>query len=228
MIYCAARDEYLIPCDTLKCNLPSEDNMTSDLAATEIEFESEGIAPVQPVLGSTGVWPDLLGRRPSDSDSWPDQARSGSWDYWKALADCSSVIELNPDDPQSYFLRTNLWAEHEYYDRAIADYDRAIQLDPDHALAYCNLAIIWGHKGGFDKSIANSGVAIHLIPDLSGAYGTRGLAWHSKGEYQRAIADFDKAIELTPVDAIGYINRANTRSRQGDYDQAISDFPPRH
>ena len=65
LIYCAAtRDEYLIPCDTLKFNLPSEDNMTSDLAATEIEFESEGIAPVQPVLGSTGVWHDLLGRFP--------------------------------------------------------------------------------------------------------------------------------------------------------------------
>ena len=61
---------------------------------------------------------------------------SATLTYDQALAAANQAIALNPIDPQAYFQRATLYAQHKSYDLAVADFTRAIQLNPTGAAIY--------------------------------------------------------------------------------------------
>ena len=56
----------------------------------------------------------------------------------KAIADYDRVIQLAPQDADTYNNRGNAYRELKEYQKAISDYDRALQLDPNYTLAKDN------------------------------------------------------------------------------------------
>jgi tetratricopeptide (TPR) repeat protein len=48
-----------------------------------------------------------------------------------AIADCSELIRLNPQDAAAYFNRGYIYGELGEFDAAITDFTRAIDLDPN-------------------------------------------------------------------------------------------------
>jgi tetratricopeptide (TPR) repeat protein len=65
----------------------------------------------------------------------------------EAIAACSRLINLNPDDAHAYTGRGNAYLAKADYDRAIAEFDQAIKLNPKSAVAYRNRATTYESKG---------------------------------------------------------------------------------
>ncbi len=57
---------------------------------------------------------------------------------WRAPADSTEAIRLDPKNAMAYYNRGRAWYAKGEYDRAIADSTEAIRLDPKNAMAYYN------------------------------------------------------------------------------------------
>ncbi len=71
-------------------------------------------------------------------------------DYAGALKWYTRAVELNPNDPWSYWERGLVKKAKNDVDAAIRDFDKAIELQPDHAFAYFQRALLKEKKR--DKS----------------------------------------------------------------------------
>jgi tetratricopeptide (TPR) repeat protein len=107
-------------------------------------------------------------------------------DYTKAIAEYSKLLELLPNDDDSftegrriltkgdiYLERGYCYEELKQFEKAFADYNKAISLEPK--------------KGIF--------------------YHYRSLLYIENGEMEKAKADVEKAVELDPKEAGEYYNR---------------------
>ena len=54
-------------------------------------------------------------------------------EFEKALADCDTAIQLDPDRAAAYAGRGFVWAAKQDYDKAMADLSESIRLDSEHA-----------------------------------------------------------------------------------------------
>lgn len=62
-------------------------------------------------------------------------------DQASAMADAAQIVELEEDDPSSWFLKGNVHLLFAEYKEAVDAYDEAISADPDYAQAYHNRGI---------------------------------------------------------------------------------------
>jgi tetratricopeptide (TPR) repeat protein len=141
-----------------------------------------------------------------------------------AIAACTRMLSLNPNNAEAYVNRGLAYGGKQDYDRAISDYDRAIRADPKYVMAYNNRGITYRIKGDYDRAISDYDQAIRLDPRHASAYNNRGFAYRIKGDYDRAISDLDQAIRLDPRLGAAYHNRGLAYDGKGDYDRAISDY----
>ena len=118
-------------------------------------------------------------------------------EYGRTSADYDKLIELDPDNADSYHERGDFYYEMGEYGKAIPDYSRAIELGSRYASAYFNRAYAYGEMGDYDKAIADYSKAIELNPSDAQAYYNRGLDYQNKGEVSKAVNDLEKCIELS-------------------------------
>ena len=78
------------------------------------------------------------GSPPSEADAY--LIRAEAWrargDLAKALADCETVLRLDPKSVPALAFRAAIWAESKEYDKAIADFSEVIRRDPQVMPAY--------------------------------------------------------------------------------------------
>ena len=117
--------------------------------------------------------------------------------YGRAVADYDKLIELDPNNADTYYKRGDSYYERDEYNKAIADYSKAIQLNPNYADAYYSRGCAYGEANECDKAIADYNKAIDLNPSDSFAYYDRGLAHGERGEVPKAVSDLEKCIELS-------------------------------
>ncbi|MFC1839336.1 tetratricopeptide repeat protein [Thermodesulfobacteriota bacterium] len=165
-------------------------------------------------------------------------AYSSSQGHWKEVISQynNNVIELNPDDPNVYFIRGHIY-EYIYrdynmslrlkaYENAMADYTKAIELDPVFFDAYIKRGDLYLVTHDlYDKTISDYIKAIELNSNSAKAYSGLSRIYRFKREYDKAISNISKAIELDPENPSYYSSRANLYLRQKrEYDNALSDY----
>jgi tetratricopeptide (TPR) repeat protein len=84
-----------------------------------------------------------------------------------AIAACTRILALNPQDVVAYFRRGSAYAFRHDYDRAITDLDQAIQLDPKLAVAYSSRGAAYSAKGDYDRAVSDYDRAIQIDPKLA-------------------------------------------------------------
>ena len=143
--------------------------------------------------------------------------------FANALADFSSAIRIDPENPRwlnsrGYFLLTRGRRRD-----AIKDFDAAIVLKPDYAEAHNNRGLV--HVGGqdYDQAVKDFDAAISARSTFADAWNNRGFANFRSGDYETAIQDFNKALEHNPDFAMAYNNRALLRMDRKEYRQAVAD-----
>jgi protein O-mannosyl-transferase len=143
--------------------------------------------------------------------------------YNLTIADCNTVIAMQPDYILAYKYRAYAYTNTGKFDLAIADYNKIIKAQPDSAEAYINRASAYINTGKFDLAIADCNKVITLQPDSAQAYLYRANAYVKQQKPDLAIADCNKAISLQPGYAYAYLNRANGYINLKKFDLAIAD-----
>ena len=120
----------------------------------------------------------------------------------QALADYAKSIQLNPNDPEVYKNRAELYSMTiDDYPKAIADYTQAIKLNPNDASYYGDRGEIYrkmaaSGKVDYSLAIADFTQAIKLDPKDPTNYSARGKTYYSMKSYRNAIADLEQALKL--------------------------------
>ena len=100
--------------------------------------------------------------------------------YAGALAKCSEIIKLMPNDDDTY-----LWFNGEY-----------------HA-PYARRAGYYQELGEHEKALADFNKAISIEPNAGYVYNGRAVLYIELGEDEKANADFEKSVELGKPDEAG-------------------------
>lgn len=140
-----------------------------------------------------------------------------------ALHYYNRALALNPEDPDSYNNRGNLFLDKLQSDSAIADYEKAIQLNEKEPIFWRNKGIALQGLGQHAAAMAHFNRAIELNPDLGASYRIRGALYAVLDSTERALNDFDKALALGYEDALLYFLRGNIRINEKAYESALAD-----
>ncbi len=174
-----------------------------------------------------------------DADAYVEEgtALSEEGQYLEAIDQFSAAIDLEPNDPEIYFLRGRAHYDYavqvvkaetgegpesvfflpqeavEHMEHAVADYTSAVELDPQYAKAYNNRGNAYASLGDTERAIEDYDAALELDDTLSLAYFNRGLMHSRAAAYEKAIADLETYLELEPD--------AEDRAQVEDYIQEL-------
>ncbi len=85
--------------------------------------------------------------RINESASWimfnHAQMNASSSDYEAAIADLNTAIALDPQNPDLYLLRGQMYLAIYEWDNAGADFDHAIEVSPNDAPAYFHRGVLY-------------------------------------------------------------------------------------
>ena len=133
---------------------------------------------------------------PDLNDFTSGAEKLGSGDYRGALVDFNKAIELNPEDPESFFYRGLAKAKSGDFQGSIVDYDKAIQLKPNNLDSYGSRGIAKARLGDLEGAIQDFDKAIEISPKDGNAYFNRGISMEMSGVMSDACVDWRKALDL--------------------------------
>jgi tetratricopeptide (TPR) repeat protein len=113
-----------------------------------------------------------------------------------AIALFSVAIEIEPDNPNSWYSRACVKDQIQLSLTARSDYDRAIELAPDFTTAIVNRGANKDAAGEHAAAIEDYDRAIAINGESGAAFLNRGNSKHSLGDLAGAIADWKVAAGL--------------------------------
>lgn len=161
----------------------------------------------------------------SSPEFWQAEARESfiKKDLPKTITAYDYLVQLDPRNPDYYFLRGNLHFDSRQYDLALSDYSRAIEIHPTFNLYY-NRGLSYGNLQQYAKAVEDYEKAILFNAKDPNVYYYRGNSYLVLGERKKAISDFNKAIALKPDFAEAYYNRAILYRVMGQNRKAIDSY----
>jgi len=141
----------------------------------------------------------------------------------RAIEDCNSAIQLNPEYAWAYVNRGYVFRRLREYELAIEDFNRALQLNLDDTWAYASRSLAYSELHEYQRAIEDCNSAIQLNPRYIWAYVCRSIAYRGLGKNQKAIEDCNRALELNSKYARAYFHRSIAYSRIKEYQLAIED-----
>jgi tetratricopeptide (TPR) repeat protein len=144
-------------------------------------------------------------------------------EYQRAIEDCNSAIQLNPEYAGAYVNRGYVFRRLREYELAIEDFNRALQLYPEDIWAYASRSLAYSELHEYQRAIEDCNSAIQLNPKYIWAYVCRSIAYRGLNKYPEAIEDCNRALELDSNYARAYFHRSIAYSRIKEYQLAIED-----
>ena len=115
-----------------------------------------------------------------------------------AIAQYEIVLDIVPNDAESYNGLSIAYRELREYDRAVGYATRAIEISPDYAFAYNNRAIAYAYLFEYDQAHWDLDRAVRLDSENATFRNNRCWIYGELGRYERALNDCNRAIELNP------------------------------
>ena len=122
------------------------------------------------------------------------------WD--QAIVELNRVIELDPQDADSRYLRGMACYKAGQLEKAAADLDATLKAQPDDVDALLLRSCVRQELGNPDQALADLNAAVRLAPDDAEALGCRGKFLEERGDYPSARADYEQAARLAPDDLV--------------------------
>jgi tetratricopeptide (TPR) repeat protein len=176
--------------------------------------------------------------RRNEAYEFRGRAKERKADWNGALADYDSLVALDPNNANSYYIRATQKKQHGDFEGAMADFTRAAELRSDPA-GFTSIGDMRKERGDITGAAAEYDKAIELCdrqiagtaksdprsPLGSDPYFSRGCARELKGDLDGAVADYTHAIANNPARAaMAYGARGNIRRARGDLNGAIADY----
>ena len=105
---------------------------------------------------------------------------------------------VNPDGPQSWTNRGNLWHQAGDQIQAATCYQQAVELDPTAAQAWFNLGVVRTLTGELDLALAAYQQAIATRPRFARAYNNAGILLQTRGDARGAGSCYRHAAQADP------------------------------
>lgn len=143
------------------------------------------------VLAEDGSVTDLL-----------SQARSAyrSGNHSRAISLATRAVELDPQNPQGFHFRGQLYEMQGRHRQAIADYDAVLKLDPNVVEVYNRRGSEHFKLGHIEASIADFDRAIELNPGQEPYHWQRGISYYYAGLYEKGRAQFQSHQQVNAND----------------------------
>ncbi|MDH5434933.1 MAG: hypothetical protein OEY19_13400 [Gammaproteobacteria bacterium] len=170
-----------------------------DMAKRGYEFDAKLDGYGSPIDPKNPILPDLA-RSKEDYyfDKGIDAYNAG--DLSGAIINWTLVIEINPDDPNSYYSRAIVKNELYTWKAALRDYDKAIELAPKFISALNNRGSLKDENGDYEGAINDYNRVIELsdkdIENKQMAYFNRGNSRFNMKDKDGACKDWNMALEL--------------------------------
>ncbi|MDQ7826693.1 MAG: tetratricopeptide repeat protein [Candidatus Eremiobacteraeota bacterium] len=145
-------------------------------------------------------------------------------DFDAALAECTTVLSVNPYDASAHNNCGVIFFMTGKTDEAIAYYDKAIAYSPRFSEAHGNRGAARQKKGDLESALVDCDRAVEYNPYNADAFTTRGLVHQHKGEFREALRDYDRALFLDPMHKDALNNRGSLHAAMKEYDRAVADL----
>lgn len=142
----------------------------------------------------------------------------------KAAEQLSHAISMNPEDPELYIARAEVYGIMREDASALADYSTAVRVRPSDSSIHNRRGFFLLSRNEYTRAVKDFSEAIRLKPDSPQAYNNRGLVYLSINDPKKAIADFSKAVKLDPKYADAWNNRGFAQYKQKQYKAALGDL----
>ena len=125
----------------------------------------------------------------------------------------SYMLDLNPDNKQSWIALSQIYYTLDDYDNATSTAKAALKYFPDDYDFYALLTTLSMLNGDYDKSMEYIDKSLSLTDStdteqLASIYGARADIEYRQGDFDKMTADYRKAIELNPEGSVYYNNLA--------------------
>ena len=167
----------------------------------------------------------------------------------KALNECETAIQLDPDFSVTYNYRGEIYDEMGMLENAITNYQKAIELDPEYKEAWENLlsaelgleeefedsnvkehldqALEYAYDDETEKVLSECEVAKPNMPSIAIAHNYMGLILQTANQLELAIESYNKAIQLNPRFYAARENLANAKvAWEEEQYHVFSNLPP--
>ena len=134
-----------------------------------------------------------------------------SGDLSGAIFNWSLVLEINPNDPNSYYSRAIVKNELYTWKAALRDYDKAIEIAPDFISALTNRGSLKDENGDYHGAIEDYNKVLEMpkvdLENKQMSLFNRGNSKFNLNDKKGACEDWEKAKELGAEFALERINQ---------------------
>jgi len=137
------------------------------------------------------------------------------------LAILTELIRKNPNEPEFYAQRADVYYSRQMVDAAMADIQKALDLNSGNAEYYYKLGFFQKVKGQEDQALANFQKAVNMGTFNPEPFYEVGNIFFLRGDYPRAIKFYDLALKKDSTQANYYFAKALVYHKQNKIDEAI-------
>jgi tetratricopeptide (TPR) repeat protein len=155
----------------------------------------------------------------------------GQDNYKAAIADFSTVLQINPRDATALYFRANAYNFSQQYSKALTDLNAVVQVDPSFADAYFLRGVVYLDTNQPQLALSNLNKSFTLIQAdpskkylLPRLYGNRSGAYYLLKDRAKALAEANQAIELDPKSGRALYYRGLVKADRGNVASALSDL----
>jgi Caspase domain len=131
------------------------------------------------------------------------------------IKDLTDKLAKNPDDPNTYYRRGQVFASKGAYSLAVNDFSDTLRLSPKDVEAFNNRCWARTVIGDLQAALKDCNEALRLRPNFVDALDSRGLVNLKSGMAKNAIADFDAALKINPRLTSSLYGRGLAKQRNG-------------
>ncbi|MDD1728451.1 MAG: tetratricopeptide repeat protein [Methanospirillum sp.] len=152
------------------------------------------------------------------------KASSNRWPSDKAISESDRLVELFPENPETWMLRGLSYSKVQKTDTAEASYRRCIALDPENHRAVHNLGSLLFAFGDKDEGLSLLERAVELSPDYEIGYSTLALSYYRSGRYSDSIRAVERVLDMMDDAPDLQIAYGDSLYQSGDYPHARKIF----
>ncbi|MBN1621707.1 MAG: tetratricopeptide repeat protein [Endomicrobiales bacterium] len=129
----------------------------------------------------------------------------------RAIKYLKKVAEIEPDNPNSYYLLGLAYFDMKKYKSAEKNFLKAIELKPDFEEIYFHLGVLYDSWGRFDKAVSKFEKVISLNPENATALNYLGYSYADRNMKLDEAEDLiNKALKIDPdngayIDSLGWV-----------------------
>lgn len=143
----------------------------------------------------------------------------------EAFSAFDKAVKLDPNSPNAYANRGNIYRFRKEFGLAIADYSKFLELT-----AQDDIDVLYARAGTykdvneFEKAIADYSKVIEIKPSYKNVFFDRAYSYIRLKDYENAKNDLISQLKISPKDFKSFANLIHVKKELKLFDEALADY----